>query len=1244
MNVVVPRVGANMPRTQSLLKLYCFFYLMVFFAAPVADSLANTGPSVRPVQAMSITKSGGAVTKDPSSIFSDPDGDTLSYSLESSKTSVATIGLGLKLVFPPGGGPPTRVRVFKITPVAPGKTTITITATDPSGRWARVAFSVTVLNTAPTGSLSNVTLTVAGGAQTVDLSSSFSDADGDTLSFTASSSHTMYATASVSSSTLTITPVARGASDISVTANDGTTTTTVSFLASIVNSRPQGSLSNVTLTAGGGAKTINLSSSFSDPDGDPLTFSAGSSNTKVVTASVSGSTLTLTPVAVGSATISVTADDGRVGWIPPHFTATVVNNAPRGYVPDVTLSKHASTRTINLAHRFTDSDGDTLRFSASSSDTSHVTVSVSGSTLTISKAGAKGTSTITVTANDGTTGTTVSFTAKVLNSVPEGWISDMTLTEGDSTRTVDLASSFSDPDGDTISFSASSSNSASVTASVSGSTLTLTPVAEGTSAVTVTGNDGEGTGSMTFNVTVSAPSSDPPENGDDPNRSPQAVGTVDPIVLTVGDTQQVSAGFNDPDGDTLSYSVSGGNSSASAGISGNTVTITAVATGSATITVTATDTHGATATQTIDVTVESPPSIVSPIPNARRTIVNNRAPQAVGSIDPILLPAGDTQQVSASFSDPDGDALSYSAAGGNGAVSVSLSGNTVTITAVAEGSATITVTATDTHGSTATQTISVAVVELHAAVPNTPGNAIKLLKVSGDNQSAQVNTALPNPLVVEVRDEEDRVVEGIAIQFNLVPIGATLDVTSLTNVAGQVSATLTFGESPGEFVVEVSAAGVDETVVFTATATPLFPEPTYIDALEVSAILGDTRPQKVFGVAFSPDGEILASAHNDNTVRMWEVETRELKRTLVGHQAAVRSVAFSPNGNILASGGMDARVLLWDLDTGRLKRIIRPGGTVWGIAFSPDGNTLATGTEYGHVSIWDISNLRRVVRRHRIRAHSVRAWSVSFNPNGDMLASAGGDAVVRLWNPETGEIAKELSGHDEQVLNVAFGSDNTLASAGADGNVRLWDLEAESSRVLAGHSGWVFSAAFHPNGEMLASTGKDNSVRIWDAAAGTPLYVLQRHSNWGRSVAISRGGILASGGYHNMIHLWDLGVALDDLEDMEDTDEGIEREDTAPQQSAELLPNFPNPFNPETWIPYHLSNNADVGISIYDSKGELVRWLDLGHQAAGHYTDRTKAAYWDGRNEFGEHVASGLYFYRLTAGDYSATRKMLILK
>ena len=98
-----------------------------------------------------------------------------------------------------------------------------------------------------------------------------------------------------------------------------------------------------------------------------------------------------------------------------------------------------------------------------------------------------------------------------------------------------------------------------------------------------------------------------------------------------------------------------------------------------------------------------------------------------------------------------------------------------------------------------------------------------------------------------------------------------------------------------------------------------------------------------------------------------------------------------------------------------------------------------------------------------------------------------------------------------------------------------------------------------------------------------------------------------------------------------------------PQETV-LLPNYPNPFNPETWIPYRLAEDALVMLTIYDGEGQMVRTLEIGHQIAGYYTDRTKAAYWDGKNEFGEGVASGVYFYHLSAGDYSATRKMVILK
>ena len=129
--------------------------------------------------------------------------------------------------------------------------------------------------------------------------------------------------------------------------------------------------------------------------------------------------------------------------------------------------------------------------------------------------------------------------------------------------------------------------------------------------------------------------------------------------------------------------------------------------------------------------------------------------------------------------------------------------------------------------------------------------------------------------------------------------------------------------------------------------------------------------------------------------------------------------------------------------------------------------------------------------------------------------------------------------------------------------------------------------------------------------------VLEGHLNWLRS---------QSDGYEEVI-AWLEGVLTN----------------LSPDET-QLLRNYPNPFNPETWIPYNLAEATDVQLTIYDTNGAVVRRFDLGHQRAGYYTDRSKAVYWDGQNAIGESVASGVYFYHLSAGEYAKTRRMLILK
>ena len=134
---------------------------------------------------------------------------------------------------------------------------------------------------------------------------------------------------------------------------------------------------------------------------------------------------------------------------------------------------------------------------------------------------------------------------------------------------------------------------------------------------------------------------------------------------------------------------------------------------------------------------------------------------------------------------------------------------------------------------------------------------------------------------------------------------------------------------------------------------------------------------------------------------------------------------------------------------------------------------------------------------------------------------------------------------------------------------------------------------------------------------------------------IDSSGQLTSGPYVQEITLDEIRNAVLNI--------GLRLGDVIPAESA-LLQNYPNPFNPETWIPYHLKDAADVSIRIYSASGHLVRILDMGHKDAGVYVSRSKTAYWDGRNETGEEAASGIYFYTITAGDLSATRKMVIKK
>ena len=437
-------------------------------------------------------------------------------------------------------------------------------------------------------------------------------------------------------------------------------------------------------------------------------------------------------------------------------------------------------------------------------------------------------------------------------------------------------------------------------------------------------------------------------------------------------------------------------------------------------------------------------------------------------------------------------------------------------------------------------------------------------------------------------------------------------------------------------------------------------------------------------IALSPDGKTLL-LHYEDAVVIWDIQSKQSLNVWADFVYSWDE-ALSPDGQTFVSVSRYF-IKTWDVASQKMCLFTSAERSFFReFAISMDGKKIAIGQDP-----WvEVRNLRTGAIEHQFQ-HNYGDDDIAFSSTGRWVATRGYKKIhfLDLENPEKGQVLASEPGSDINYSSKFSFSENDeyfAASTPSENNDSLhwillykrhketfifqyaWqvpELTYASRPAFAKGINGTFLLALSgdhetqifkllPDRPELLSTfdvgapvrftsdsrylfaSQDGSLKIFDWQTQTPI----EHPPIANYLDVSRDGSVANGG---QIHIWDAKALLPSQPVAVDP-QGKQIVTLGAVKQNQLLQNFPNPFNPETWIPFRVAKESNVTIHIYAPTGQLIRHLPLGRTPAGDYSSQSTAIYWDGRNQIGEPVSSGVYFYTITAGNFSATRKMLIRK